>query len=390
MRIAYVTTYDVFNSSSWPVEHRGLFGAGSTIAKFLESQFIKLDYLGPLERKKSPITRIKWLIYRKLFHQDYYSWAESSTYSHYAKQIAKKLSHSDADIILCPENVILIAGLAPTKPLVLWTDAAIGSLIDYYPYLSNLCSETKSKIYSLERKALQKCQLIIFVSDWAAQEAIQLYDLDPQKVKIIPRGANIECDRTTEDIHNLLTSRPQNLCKLLFIGVDWIRKGGNIALEVAKELNKRGFPTELSVVGCQPISNEPLPSFIKVYGFIDRSQASGEQRVQQLLGESHFLILPTQAETFGIVLSEANSFGVPCLTTNIGGIPTIIKDRLNGYKFSQNADISEYCTYITSVMSNYDEYQELAISAFDQYQSRLSWSVGCQKAIELLEELTQS
>ncbi|MDJ1178840.1 glycosyltransferase family 4 protein [Roseofilum sp. BLCC_M91] len=353
----------------------------------MESESVSIDYLGPLQRSKSLITRVKWLAYRHLFKKNYYSWAEPFVYRDYARQISQKLSHSDADLVLCPENAMLIAGLQANRPLVLWTDAPLGSLIDYYPYLSNLCSETKKKIYALEKAALENCQLIILVSDWAAQEAIKLYNLQPEKVRVIPRGANIRGDRTTEEIHHLIDSRPQNLCKLLFIGVDWIRKGGNIALEVTQELNKQGFPTELSIVGCQPMSKDPLPSFVKVYGFIDRSQRSGEQKIQELLGATHFFILPTQAETFGIVLSEANAFGVPCLTTNIGGIPTIIKDGLNGQKFSHQAEISDYCKYITSVMNNYDQYKQLALSAFEQYQSRLSWSVGCQQAKKLLQKL---
>jgi len=387
MQIAYITSYNISDSSNWPKQHRGLYGAGYNISQALEAQSVSIDYLGPLARKRSPITRGKWLWYRHLFKKDYYSWAEPLVLKDYARQISRKLSHSRADIVLCPENAVLIAHLKSHRPIVLWTDATIGSLIDFYPYLSNLCRETKKNIYGLEKSALDNCQLIIVVSDWAAQKAIELYDIPPDKVKVIPRGANIKCDRTTADIGNLIEARSQNPCKLLFMGVDWKRKGGEIALEVTKELNRIGFPTELAVVGCQPISKEPLPSFVKPYGFIDRSQQSGENQINQLLGAAHFLILPTQAETFGIALSEANSFGVPCLASNVGGIPTVIKDGLNGQKFSLTANISEYCSYITSVISCYDEYKKLAISAFEQYQSRLNWLVGGQTAKKRLQEL---
>ena len=40
--------------------------------------------------------------------------------------------------------------------------------------------------------------------------------------------------------------------KLLWVGVDWERKGGHIAYSTMVELNNRGIETELIVCGCTP------------------------------------------------------------------------------------------------------------------------------------------
>ena len=152
-------------------------------------------------------------------------------------------------------------------------------------------------------------------------------------------------------------------------------------------MNNSGLNTELTVVGCQPIIISKLPSFVKSLGFISKSTKEGKQRINQLLAESHFLILPSKSECYGIVFCEANALGVPCISRRVGGIPTIIKDDLNGKLFERDSDATEYCEYISNIFTNYTEYKKLALSAFNEYESRLNWKVAGQKVKELIISL---
>ncbi|HZG40762.1 MAG TPA: glycosyltransferase, partial [Nodosilinea sp.] len=102
------------------------------------------------------------------------------------------------------------------------------------------------------------------------------------------------------------------------MGVDWERKGGPLALEVAQTLNQQGIDTELWVVGCQPQVEGDLPRFVKPYGFVDRATPAGEAKFSHLLSSAHFLIFPTKADTFGVAISEANAVGVPCVAAAVG------------------------------------------------------------------------
>ncbi|MBD1882290.1 glycosyltransferase [Coleofasciculus sp. FACHB-T130] len=387
MKLAYATTYDVFNSLTWTKSQLGLCGAGASIAKALKNQSIDLEYFGPLNKKKSVITKAKWSLYRNFFKKDYYRWAEPLVLKDYAYQISEKLSKFNSDIVLCPENAVPIAYLECKQPVVLWTDSTLAGLIDFYPYLSNLCKETKENIYLMEQSALNKCELVILASEWAAQTAIDIYGINPSKVKVVPWGANVTCKRTIDDIDNAIKARSTNPCKLLFIGVEWLRKGGSVALEVARELNRMGLKTQLQVVGCQPKINESELSFVSLKGFIDKSTTEGLNEFNRLMAESHFLILPTLADCSPHVLIEANSFGVPCLTTNTGGIPTIIKNDFNGKTFEVDANIADYCNYIVSKLENYSDYERLAVSSFNEYQDRLNWNISAQAVKKLLIKL---
>ncbi|MBA2747484.1 MAG: glycosyltransferase family 4 protein [Tatlockia sp.] len=388
MRIAYLTSYDVLDSAKWLKQTLGLCSAGYHLAKTLESQSTHLDYLGPLEQTK-PLLRhkFKWHLHQKLFQKDYFYFLEPSVLEKYSAQILPKLAKLNSDVVLCPENTIPIAYLECKQPIVLWTDAPLSASINFYPWLSNLTKETLAHLYAMEKLALEKCQLLIFLSDWAAQTTIDTYGIDPAKVAVVPWGANLETNRDREDIHNIVKAKDNECCKLLFIGVDWFRKGGDIALKIAEELNSRGIETELSVVGCEPETETPLPSYVKKLGFIPKYTREGINKINKLFTESHFLILPSRADFSPHVFCEANSFGLPCIGTQVGGIPTLIKHDLNGQTFSLNASISEYCDYIATLMNNYSDYKTLAYSSFNEYKSRLNWSVACQTAKKLIQEV---
>ncbi len=388
MRIAYLTSYDVLDPTKWPKQTVGLCGAGHHLAKTLESQSTHLDYLGPLaEIKPSFRHKLKWHLNRKLFNKDYFYFLEPSVLEKYSAQLGSKLEKFNSDVVLCPENTIPLAYFECKQPMVLWTDAPLSASINFYVWLNNLSKETLTHLYAMEKRALEKCKLLIFLSDWAAQNTIETYGIDPAKIAVVPWGANLETNREFEDIKNLVQAKNNECCKLLFIGVNWIRKGGDIALEIAKELNYRGIKTELSVVGCEPENEHSLPSYVKKLGFIPKHTQEGSDRINKLFAESHFLVLPSRADFSPHVFCEANSFGLPCIGTQVGGIPTLIKSGLNGKTFPLNASISEYCDYIAAIMDNDNDYKELAYSSFNEYKSRLNWSVACQTAKKLIQEL---
>lgn len=383
MRLGYVTTYDARSLkgiNEWS-------GTGYYIAQSLEKQNIDVEYLGPL---KDPVAlqtvrKLKSHFYQKLLKQNYQKDSDPLTLKNYAKQLSKKLATKKLDVIFSATSNA-IAYLNCEQPIVFWADGTFANIKDFYPLYSNLPEEVIRDWHQMERLALENSKLAIYSSDWAAASAINDYGADPDKVRVVPFGANIDSALAFEAVKEAIEARRSDQCKLLFIAVDWIRKGGDVAYQVAKQLNQAGIKTELNVVGCNPITNEPLPDFINTLGFISKSTSKGKATIQKLILESHFLILPTLADCTPIVFCEANSLGVPCISTTVGGIPTMIHNDVNGQLFDRNARISEYCDYIANLFLNYSGYKDLALSAFHEYESRLNWRVAGQQVKNLLEE----
>jgi glycosyltransferase involved in cell wall biosynthesis len=389
MKVAYITDFDVLNPAARHAHHPkavGHRGRCFYASKSLVDEHTTVQYLCPLDRQSKLSSKLKWRFYRYALQQNYIAWAEPSVNQNYAAQITKRLSHLDAAVVMAPE-INLLAYLECDRPLVLWTDTLYAGLFNGYGDFSHLCQETINHLTTLDRLTLNKCRLAIFPSVWAADIAIQNYQVDPAKVKVVPFGANVECDRTWEDIQTLVQSRSAQTCKLLFIGTDWVRKGGAVVLNVAKQLKQNGMNVELTIVGCKPPETDyPLPDFVRAIGFINKSTPDGLATFNRFIAESHFLIVPSKAETYGNVFCEANSFGVPCLATNAGGITTIIRDGLNGKTFSPDANADEYCAYIQDIFQHPSAYAELALSAFHEYQTRFDWSASGKAVRQLLTE----
>lgn len=385
MKIAYLTSYDVRAPETWPKRHLGLYGAGRKIAQTLESLNIELDYLGPLAKPRTPIGITKLLFYRYCTNRDFYSLAEPSVLRNYARQVERKLRRSSADIVLCAENAVPLAYLRCDRPLVLWTDTTLGSLVGFYQYMNNLCAETQRNIFRMEQAALDRCQRLIVTSDWAAQTAIQLYNLPREKVRVIPRGSNHQRQLTHKDVLAWLHQKPLQPCRLLFVGVDWRRKGGDIALATAQHLQQAGLAVELHIVGCQP--SQSLPDYVKVHGFIDRTQSAGEQQYVDLLKQTHFLLFPTRADAFANAISEASAYGVPTLASQVGGIPTLIQTGVNGYTFPLDADAAAYATKVLQIIANPNTYFTLAAGSLHTFETQMSWEASRYKIQTYLNEL---
>lgn len=378
-KIAYVSVYDSNDVHNWS-------GLGYYIAKSLEKNVGDLDYVGNLKTRRFIEYEIKKAVNKLLFNKKFESKITPRVAKNYADQIARRIKDKKFDLIFCP-GTVPISMLKTDTPIIIWTDSCQPGLLDFYDSKDKFTEESFVHGVEIEKLALDNSALAIFSSDWAASIATNYHKINPAKVKVVPFGANVDSSKSEDEISKLISTRQKDFCKLLFVGVDWKRKGGDIAFKTAEGLIKKGLRTELTIVGCEPIIEKPLPDFVKSLGFISKSTDEGKQKINKLFQESHFLIVPSQAEAYGLVFCEANSFGVPAIATNVGGISTIIKNNINGRSFSPNAQIDEYVDFIFGLMKNSNEYKRLALSSFNEFRTRLNWDTAGQAVKRMIDEL---
>jgi glycosyltransferase involved in cell wall biosynthesis len=280
-----------------------------------------------------------------------------------------------------------MALLEHTKPRAFYTDSTFAGILGFYKDFSNLSAKSIQDGNYLEQKALDTASLAIYSSEWAASSAIKDYNADPAKVKVVPFGANLEGAPVYAEIRSIIRKRPETECNLLFLGVDWERKGGNLALEIAADLNKRGLKTTLHIVGIDKYPSEAQPPYVRLHGRISKNSEAGNKKIRELLENSHFLILPTMADCTPIVFSEANSFGLPCISTTVGGIQTIIKNGQNGQLFTLTDTPGRYADYIESLFANNSQYEELCLASYHEFESRLNWNTAGKTITQFLRQL---
>jgi glycosyltransferase involved in cell wall biosynthesis len=386
MKVVCTAAYDIRDANKFG-------GRAYYSMQALSREIEDFDYISPLYKPlfHASIFKCKNAFYKLVRKKRYSFTRDKLMVQEYSRQIRERLKDINADIIVSPITFGSqpIAYLDCQQPIVIWTDSTFSGLTQRYPQFHKdfLCSETYQDGIENERLALSRSSLAIYWSEWSAKTAIDTYHLDPSKVKVVPVGAEVGSSPNFEEICSIISSRSTNVCKLLFVGIDWERKGGSFAVKVVEELNRSGIRAEITIVGCNPVFDRPIPDWIKVVGYIRKSSPEGLAKLRQLFYESHFFILPSKAEAMGLVFCEASAFGLPSITTNIDGIPTVVKDGINGKMFSLSASVDKYCEYISSVFSDRSQYEELALSSYMQYQSCLNPSAAARTVKDMLAEL---
>ena len=378
LKIAYVTAGDSEDVTSWS-------GTPFHMARALHDDGTEVERIGPLPAPYRTREGLKRRAYRA-FGKTYHPYRNSRVARRYAREVARRLTASSASVVLSP-GAVPIAYLDTNLPAVVWSDATFAGLVGYYPGYGRLARETLEDGYAMEAALFERAAAAIFASEWAAGSALQTYDLDPSLVHVIPYGSNLDGPTGLDAARAIIRARPQGECRLLFVGVDWRRKGGEEALKIAQRLNDRGLTTTLTIVGCSPDPPRPLPRFVRVEGFVSKASGAGSARLRALFVRSHLLLLPTVADAFAIVLAEASSHAVPSLATDTGGIPTVVRSGRNGELFPLG-DVEGYCTCVERLFNRYeDEYVAYAEASFDEARTRLNWAVSGAAARSVLESL---
>jgi glycosyltransferase involved in cell wall biosynthesis len=361
-RIAFLTSHDPRDKRSWS-------GTYYHMAKALQEHCGDLFYLGPVR----PKIRMVGGVYNKFLQL-----TARKRYDHehsiilakrYGAIFDRKISKQRFDLVLAPAGSTQIAFLRTSIPLVYLSDTTFALIAGYYPEYSNLCRLSMREGNRVEALAINKATLVIYPSAWAARSAVEDYDADKEKVHIIPYGANLERVPSRE---LALGRKKSDRCKLLFLGVNWQRKGGDIAFETTLRLIEMGIQAELTVCGCTPPGKLSHPA-LKVIPFLDKNDAEQGERLARLLASSDFLLLPTRAECAGIVLCEAAAFGLPVITTDTGGVSGMVVNGENGYMLPVDAPPAEYAKAIYDICQDREHYTRLVLSSRKAFEEKLNW-----------------
>ena len=212
--------------------------------------------------------------------------------------------------------------------------------------------------------------------------AIADYGADPDRIRVIPYGANL---REIPDDPGVRDVAPDAPCRLLLVGANWAIKGGEIALDTLAALQARGIAAELTVVGSAPATPREM-SGLTFIPFLDKSRAEDRARLDALYRAADFFILPSRCECYGIVFCEAAAYGVPSLASRTGGIPEVVREGETGHTLPLSADGDAYADRIAALRADRESYRALRASR-RAFESRLNWDRWGLAAAEAVREM---
>lgn len=381
MRVAYITSYNSEEVKHWS-------GSGFYIAEALKNQGIELLRIHCIV-KHSFIQRLKRKLNKILFNKVLLLEREPSYLKSLAKKANQLLFNQEYDIVFSPGS-LPITYLKTDKPIAFMTDSTYDGLINLYMQDQSLTKQSIINGNKAEAIALQKASLAFYTSEWAIENAVNKYNIDKSKVRKSSFGPNLSNGFSEKKIRELVGERAENKVKnLLFVGVEWRRKGARKAIETVAALIEKGHNVTLTLVGCKIPEGEVLPSFVKYYPFISKETIEGRQILDKLFQQASFFILPTEADCTPIVFSEAASYGLPVITTNTGGCPAVVLDKISGYCFQPETFKENAVEIIENLINDQRLYERISVNAYYRFCNELNWNVIGKQLLESLEPLVE-
>ena len=303
-------------------------------------------------------------------------------------QICSRLRELQPDLVFSMATAP-IAYLQADYPIAFWVDATFAGMSGFYRSFTDLAEVSIRDGEQTDREALRRSSLAIYSSEWAAETARRNYPVDPQRVHFVNLGANLERTPNAQEIAAIISQRERETCRLLFVGVDWTRKGADQAIANAAALQAGGLSVRLTIIGCLPPAGVKLAGFVDLVGFLSKQTEDGNRRFEQYFRESHFFVLPTQAEAYGMVFCEAGAYALPSIAPRVGGISSIIEDGVNGWLVPPDAPPDQYARLLAAKWNDRMGYEAMARKCHEVYRERLNWDVAAARVAALMRRCVE-
>lgn len=197
---------------------------------------------------------------------------------------------------------------------------------------------------------------------------------------IIPVGVD------NEVFFNENTENPKEL-RLLTVGEMIPRKNYPLILKTFKQLTQLNPATHLTIIGDGQEKNS-IMDFIKTNDLADCVSVIEKipnTELRKYYNSSHFFLLFSKVEIFGMVLLEAMACGCPVISTRTAGAMDVIDDGTNGVLISKE-DPDEIALRINDSYKNLNEYERLKAQALESINKKYSWNIVAQQYNRLLKE----
>ncbi len=260
----------------------------------------------------------------------------SGVFSAFFKNLTFFNSDFNPDIVHCHTWYSYFAGIIAKLgfgiPLVVTTH----SLEPLRPWKKEQIGKGYNISSWIETQALKMADAIIAVSEGTKSDILRYFDVEEDKIHIIPNG--IDCDeyypvenKEALKKYDIDPNKPY----LLFVGRITRQKGIIHLVDAIPDIDP-----EIQIVLCagapdtDAIKQEMEDHIAKVQ--ISRNNIvwisdmiSNEDKIQ-LYSHAHLFCCPSIYEPFGIINLEAMACGTPVVGTKTGGIPEIIIDGETG------------------------------------------------------------
>jgi glycosyltransferase involved in cell wall biosynthesis len=181
---------------------------------------------------------------------------------------------------------------------------------------------------------------VLTMSRWSARGIIEDYGIPSNRVHVVLPGANLRRWHYTDR-----TVRSGGRIRILMVGGEFQRKGGEVLLAWAEKTQRKDFEIDIATwPGQLPERVREIVGPIPGDGRVSKALAPWLENVRvhcglrpnspellSLFNQADIFCLPTQGDFSSIASLEAMAAGLPVIVGAVGGIPELIEDRRTGF-----------------------------------------------------------
>jgi glycosyltransferase involved in cell wall biosynthesis len=225
----------------------------------------------------------------------------------------------------------------------------------------------------LEQEIYRHARHVFVMSDHVRHSLIDDYAHDPARATCVYAGSNVDPTPVALANENYTNQA------VLFVGIDWERKGGPTLLAAFERVAERLPRARLVIIGSTPYTAHAR---IEVLGRVPREE------VKRRLTEASVFCLPTRAEPFGIAVVEAFHHRLPVVASNIGAMPDLVRDGESG-RLVPPDDPAALADALTALLEDPALCRRFGERGHEIAREHYSWdAVGDKLRAGILAELT--
>lgn len=273
-----------------------------------------------------------------------------------------------------------LRSLALTTPAIVWSQDNPPAMArndhpqtEYGVEYSRSPGRAKLRL-ALDRFCLSRTAVCVPFSRWAGNVLTESCGIPAHRVHPIHTGLDLE-------VWLLVQPEPPHesrRTKLLFVGGDFKRKGGDILFDLfCKQFRDRA---ELHIVTHSPVG--AVPPEVTVYSQLDGQTPA----LRALYAACDLFVLPTRADMSSWAALEAMATGRPVIATNLGGIPDIVDDGITGF-LVQNGDISTLAQRLQQLIDSPDLRRNMGIAGRRRVEQLFDASVNVPRIMNAIKQV---
>jgi glycosyltransferase involved in cell wall biosynthesis len=225
---------------------------------------------------------------------------------------------------------------------------------------------------------------IVATSPWSARRLIEHHGLDASRVHVVPPGTDPAPLAPGTD------GRSQLLC----VAAVTPHKGQDLLVEALASLDD--LPWTCVCVG--PLRRDPafvdrVRRLIESQGLTDRVVLAGPRTGDELeasYAAADLVVLPSQAETYGMVVTEALMRGIPVLAAEVGAVPDTLGVAPGGGVpgiLVDEWDPKAFSMALRRWFTDPDLPDQLRTSARDRRRTLPDWASAARELSTVLDHL---